>query len=413
MKHFTVTECYDSIPISDDEHSMTPLEADELSRYVNRTKLEPELIRITRSEVSFMNYVGYIKLSTCSIEVLPKVMGNDLAHSRKVLLRMLHRTRFMEIHESELGLLNYEKMNLLEIFAHLFVGKLINELNKGVHNSYCMQQEELHMVRGRIDLSRTIRSSFRKSTAVTCIYDEFLTDNAMNQYLKAAVRRVLTLTINLKTRTAASHALLYLNEVQDVYNYHTVGSSITFNRQNKRFLDCVRLARLILSDVSPISSAGQIKTTSILFKMNDLFEIYIDYLSRKIHKDVTIKDRTRKLLVRDDTKAGVFQLEPDLVFNRQNKPYVIVDTKWKRISSGYSRHGVQRDDFYQMYAYLTRYKEVETAILLYPHNDEVERSGTALEVWHLEENKEKKLKVCTINYEDEWRALEELKQLIQ
>jgi 5-methylcytosine-specific restriction enzyme subunit McrC len=68
----------------------------------------------------------------------------------------------------------------------------------------------------------------------------------------------------------------------------------------------------------------------------------------------------------------------------------------------------------KMYAYLTRYDDVGTVILLYPHHDGIGgSSGSSLETWHLEKNTEKKLRVYSIHYEDETKAIAEITEMIQ
>jgi 5-methylcytosine-specific restriction enzyme subunit McrC len=415
MKHLIVTECFESIPINlDEDMALTPSEADELSRYVRVARLDEDLIRITRTDVTFINYVGFIQLASCSIEILPKVSGDDSAHSRKVVLRMLQRTGYLDIHESQLGLIATEKMNLFEIIAYLYTGKLLKELIKGVYRAYRVQHEELQSVRGRIDLVSQLRRAYSKSTAVSCIFDEFNTDNELNRFLKAAVKRVMTLSKHPETRKRASQAMIYLDEVDDSSDTRQITDGFIFDRSNKRFQESWRMAKLILSQSTPMSATGKAKNTSILFKMNDLFEMYVAYLARRVVTDVNVKDRSYKLLIKDGTQRGAFQLEPDLLISATDGRKVIIDTKWKRIDSSTARHGVKREDFYQMYAYLTRYDEVGTVILLYPHHDGIsEWSGSCLESWHLERHMEKKLKVFSINYEDERQAIEEISAIIR
>lgn len=407
MKHLTVTECFGSIPIKQNgkAEGLTPAEADELSQYVSYAKLDADCIKITRSEVTFLNYVGFIQLNSCSIEVLPKVSGDDPVQFRRVLLRMLQRTGYLDIHESGYGQLATENMNLFEIIAYLYMGKLLKELNRGANHAYREQQDELLTVRGRIDMFSLVKQAYTKSTMVQCTYDEFHIDTPLNQILKAAVRRIMLLARHMEIRRRGNLALLQFDEVQDVYVLPDFDKVGYFNRQNARFQECYRLAKLLLTQTAPTSATGRTKSSSILFKMNDLFESYVAYLVKKVQAHVIVKDRSRKLLVREGTSKGVFQLEPDLLILEEEKPRLIIDTKWKRISSAYSRHGVQRDDFYQMYAYLTRYKEVDKVILLYPYQSEIsKKSGECLESWHLEEDEGKKLQVYSINYEDEVRA---------
>ncbi len=415
MKHLIVTECFETIPISiDSENALTPNEADELSRYIRTAGLDEDLVGITRTGVTFVNYVGFIQLSSCSIEILPKVTGDNPIQSRKVLLRMLQRTGYLDIHESQIGLLVTEKMNFFDIIAYLYSGKLLKELNKGVHHAYRVQNDELQIVRGRIDLVQQIRRAYSKSTAVNCIYDEFHSDNAFNRFLKAAAKRVVTFSRHQETRKKASQALLYFDDVEDPLDSSLMHKPFIFDRSNKRFQESWRIARLILSQSAPLSSAGRTKNTYILFKMNDLFEMYVAFLMKKTGRDVVVKDRSYKLLIKEGNQRGAFQLEPDLLIRSTDGSNVIIDTKWKRIDSAIARHGVQREDFYQMYAYLTRYDDVGTVILLYPHHEGIsKRSGPCLESWHLEEDEDKKLKVFSLDYEDEQKAINELSTMLK
>lgn len=414
MKHLIVTESSETIPISNDsENALSPNEADELSKYIRTAGLDEGLVRITRTNVTFVNYVGFIQLSSCSIEILPKVSGDNPIQSRKVLLRMLQRTGYLDIHESRMGILATEKMNFFDIIAYLYSTKLLQELNRGVYHAYRVQSDELPSVRGRINLVHQLRRAYSKSSAISCIYDEFHSDNVLNRFLKAAAIRAVTFSRHPETRKKASQALLYLDDVEDHLDICLTHKPFVFDRSNKRFQESWRTAQLILSQSAPLSAAGKTQNTSILFKMNDLFEVYVAYLTKKIVRDVIVKDRSYKLLIKEGTQRGAFQLEPDLLIRSTEGSNILMDTKWKKINSTIARHGVQREDFYQMYAYLTRYGNVGTVILLYPHHDGIAKhSGTCLESWHLEGCKDKRLKVYSLDYEDEYKALKDLSYIL-
>lgn len=304
-------------------------------------------------------------------------------------------------------------MNLFDILAYLYTGKLLKECFKGIHRAYRVQHEPLQSVRGRIDLVETAKKAYTKTTAISCIYDDFHSDTPLNRILKAALRRIIRLARHTEIRTRASQALCHLDEVMDVDVRRLRQEDILFDRRNDRFQACWRLAQLILSQSAPSFSAGNMKSSSILFKMNDLFERYIAYLSKRLFRQVVSQDRSYKLLINEGTERGTFQLQPDLLIQDEHQTPVLMDTKWKRIDSSYHRHGVQREDFYQMYAYLTRYPDVNTVILLYPHHDGIaQSSGVCLESWHLEENRNQRIKVYTVDYEDESKALRELTWMV-
>ncbi|WMT43442.1 hypothetical protein RE628_07635 [Paenibacillus sp. D2_2] len=318
------------------------------------------------------------------------------------------------MHESQFGQIDYEKMNLFEILAFLFTEKVLRELSRGVLRTYITQIDELNTVRGRIDTTLQMRRDHLKSTTVSCIYDEFHSNHAINRIFKATLRRIMNHSKQMNTRKRASHAIIYLDEAADSIDQRILRKAIYFDRSNRRYEECYRLAMLLLSQSAPTPQKGNKTSSSILFKMNDLFESYIAYLVQKITSHVVVKDRSYKLLIKESNDRSVFQLEPDLLIQGSNGQSMIIDTKWKIIDSSYRRHGVKREDFYQMYAYLTRYKSVGTVILLYPYHDEIDRSdGVPLESWYVEGQPDKRLLVHSINYEDERLALQELKSILK
>ncbi|CAM4490028.1 5-methylcytosine-specific restriction enzyme subunit McrC [Paenibacillus endophyticus] len=414
MKHIVVTECFDSIPISDimSKGCLTAVEADELVGYVRKHRLDGDNIIVSRQEIVFINYVGFIQLRSCSIEILPKVSGNDPVQSRRVLLRMLQRSGFLDIHESQISRLTIEKMNLFEIIAYLFTSKLSVELRKGLVRSYRREHGDLQLVKGKIDIQRQVRRESMMQPGVSCVYDEFEVNNPLNQVLKAGLQIVRSRSMNSSTKKKAMSSLTIMDEVDSVLIAIEQLDLIGFDRTNRRYQHSFQLAKLLINRSSPLFSQGGSTNSSILFKMNELFEAYMAYLVRKNWHDVTVHDRSCKLLIKEGSERGVFQLEPDiLVINRQGKQ-IIIDTKWKMIHSDRSRHGVKREDFFQMYAYLTRYKDVSEVVLLYPYHEGINASGVQLESWYLEGEPGKKLKVYSIHYEDEQSAEEELKGMI-
>ena len=113
----------------------------------------------------------------------------------------------------------------------------------------------------------------------------------------------------------------------------------------------------------------------------------------------------------EKTDRDIFSLKPDIVIEVDGKEELIIDTKWKNIDKNLNRHGVKRDDFYQMYAYLTRYKDSKSAILLYPSSGN--ESYEYLESWYLDENKDKKIRVYTVCLDDEEKAINTLKSIVE
>ncbi|MDF4766707.1 hypothetical protein P3557_26205, partial [Vibrio parahaemolyticus] len=179
------------------------------------------------------------------------------------------------------------------------------------------------------------------------------------------------------------------------------------------------LARMIIENMFSISSFGKDKSFSILFKMDELFEKYIaNVLDTCIEHKVMSQHKKYKLMINEFNDREVYPLKPDIVVLQNNSEKLIIDTKWKFVNVSKNRHGVQREDLFQMYAYLTRYEKVSTVILLYPHQQAIAKpSSELLESWYLEEvtgiSQKQKIRVYSINLSSERRVIQDLQRIIE
>ena len=141
------------------------------------------------------------------------------------------------------------------------------------------------------------------------------------------------------------------------------------SRYEMRWSKTLAVGRLLLSGQSPDPTfGGRNQAFSLLFPMQHLYERALrNILAAAIDGSGTsVKSRSEPLFlfVDEEDKSGIVRLRPDYVFTRGGKPIAIADAKWKRASESGAAHGIKREDFYQIHAYLTRYKVSEAVILV-------------------------------------------------
>ncbi|MGE1115436.1 McrC family protein [Priestia megaterium] len=418
MKHIVLSECYDQLVISDEisSHSITQQQADELEQIIKVHKLDERNIIWGRKTITFMNYVGYIGLSNVSIEILPKIsLGEDPVVSRKALLNMLKRSGQLNIKYSTVSLLNLLSENLFEIFGYLYVVLLEKELKRGIYSDYISSEGNLNVLKGSLQIKEHIQNiSTNKRTKIYCRYEELQSNNKLNQIYKATNELLLKKVRNINTLNKLKHCQSWFSEVDSQSFSPRDLNNITLNRLNQRFEPSFSLAKTFLSNLSPDFKGGKNKSFSILFEMNKLFESYISILINQCtdHK-VQIQHQEHKLLVKEATQRQIYSLKPDVVISN-GETELVIDTKWKQIRSLYNRHGAKREDLFQLYAYVTRYKEARSAILLYPHNSFIEEDpATILESWYLDGLPEKRIRMYSISLEDEKVTIDNLTNIIQ
>lgn len=420
MRHITIQECYESLKIGNSvgNNVISNKEADELYNYIIKQKLDKDNIIWSRDTITFINYVGYIRLSTIEIEILPKVSLSSSAPEleRKVLLNILVRCGILKVDYSILSNLNNYKISLNEILALLFAKKLQRELSKGPYQEYIYVEDNSAALKGSLVVKQQIKNISSSNPNAFCRYEEFSMDNSLNQFFSYAVRLLLKEVRNPETLKLLRHAQGCFVDITEREISTIEITNYKFNRLNSRFEETFILAKMIISGYSSLGQSGSNKSFSILFKMNEIFEKYIYRILQRTFDDATIHwgHSKYRLLKNEDTNKGMFNLIPDIVIEKDGKETIIIDTKWKSISAYYNRHGVKRDDIYQMYAYLTRYKSVKSVILLYPRNENVEEGANGyLESWHLEDNIDKKIRVYTVDLDSEINTIKSLTRIIE
>lgn len=346
------------------------------------------------------------------IEILPKIsLSNDIIKDREILVFMLSKCNKLSVDINELLNSNILNNSLLDILAKVFSKKLLNELQKGLYREYVSKEEALSTIKGKTLISKSIKENTINKNKMNCKYDEFTEDNLFNAILKRAISVILFSIKNDDVKKELNIINNVLNDISDIYIPNNIILNYKLNRMNNRFLECFTLAKLILLNSSMDKSLGKENGFSILFEMNYLYEEYIGVLLKEVFNDTNIsintQEKSRYLLWNTLKERNEIALKPDIVIYKDNKPKVIIDTKWKS-SSINNIEIYSQSDIYQMYAYITTYAECEECILLYPKFEDISHS-----YWKLNQNiGDKKILISEISLESYEKSKEELFKLV-
>lgn len=410
-KYIILKEGYDWLSVGSEENEITLSEYRDLCLYLKKN-ISNKSILYDYNKIKFINYVGIIKVNNLIVEILPKIsLSNDIIKDREMLMFMLSKCNKLSVDIKELLNSNILNNSLLDILAKVFSKKLLSELAKGLYREYVSREEALSMIKGKILISKSIKENTINKNKMNCKYDEFTEDNLFNAILKRAINVILFSIKNDDVKKELNIINNLFNDVSDIYISNNIILNYKLNRMNNRFLECFTLAKLILLNSSMDKSLGKENGFSILFEMNYLYEEYIGVLLKEVFNDTNIsintQEKSRYLLWNTLKERNEIALKPDIVIYKDNKPKVIIDTKWKR-SSIDNRETYSQSDIYQMYAYITTYTECEECILLYPREENISHSE-----WKLNQNiGDKRISISEISLESYETSKKELFNLV-
>ncbi|WP_369381537.1 McrC family protein [Lysinibacillus fusiformis] len=397
VKVIRVKESFDWIEIIEDNDNGRYLERNTITetqlQHIKEKWIELGLdhksILWGDKKFKFINYVGYVQVEDVAIEILPKVSPqNDYQQMRNALIEMINICYELDI------LVDYtsnelEQGDLKEILAKYFANTLLKELHRGISQEYRLIEENATSLKGQLQVAQHIRNNVlnNKPYQVAVSYEERVDNHILNQVLKRATSSLIKTVRSFETKKQLRQIDYLLDTVENrSFTKHQL-NEIRLNRTNKRFEKPFKLAKqFLLNETNTMQYHDFTNTFVVMFKMNYLFEAYIAILLEEIlDRPVYAQDQRHRLFKNEKTNRDIFQLKPDVVIGDENQ--IIIDTKWKRIfdKEEVTRSGVKREDMFQMYAYLTRYKYARRGVLLYPKTEQPKGEDLFLQSWKLED----------------------------
>lgn len=96
------------------------------------------------------------------------------------------------------------------IYAELFLINIRKILRRGLYKTYITNNESLNVIKGKIDISKTINTQSLQNGKIYCDYDELVEDNIFNQIIKSiAIRLYKSSDITQENKKKLNKIILY------------------------------------------------------------------------------------------------------------------------------------------------------------------------------------------------------------
>lgn len=211
--------------------------------------------------------------------------------------------------------------------AEAFVRAVESCTRGGQLSGYRTMEETGHVVRGRWDIPRQIRTRPGIPLPLELTVSRFTPDIVENQVLLAAVRLLMRapgVTDDLRRRLRGQ-----LTAFEEVTPWQgREAPEVPLTRLNRHYGFALMLARLVIEATSWAHREGSTEGASFLISMPGLFERFVHrVLSRELEpRGLTVSTQDRAFAL-DEAKN--VRLRPDLVIRRGDQALGIADLKYK------------------------------------------------------------------------------------
>lgn len=338
--------------------------------------------------ISAKNYVGLITMNDgTTIEILPKLDNASDKETKRVFRSMLRTAKDLPFKSFRLANVMADKMPLMEIFIRMFLDEVGLLIKRGLKSGYVYRESNENYLKGRLNFSQQIRNNFVHKEKFYVGFDEFEANRPENKLIKSTLLYLKQRTKDNKNLRDCNRFIMMMADIEESTDYMADFSKYTSNRNMQEYEDIMKWCRIFLMNKSFTAFKGSDVAFALLFPMEKLFESYVADKLRKYmdSKEFKVSAQDKGYHLFDMPRR--FALRPDIVVtNKFNKKKVVLDTKWKLLSSNsQANYGISQSDMYQMYAYDKKYKS-EKVILIYPYNKAVEGKDAVYSFTATEDN---------------------------
>ena len=269
--------------------------------------------------------------------------------------------------------------NTAELCAAILARGISTQIKRGLGKEYIPRTEALSSLRGKIDITESIKTQALQRNLLVCSYDEFSVNSHMNRIIKSTVLLLLRADITKIRKKKLRKLLVFFDDV-DAIDLHSVNWNMQYNRNNQNYRILISICYLVVKGLLQTQSDGTTKLMDFLDeqRMHRLYEKFILEYYRREYPQISANASQIPWKLDDDMSAMLPVMQSDIMLTHGEKT-LIIDAKYYSHTTQiqYDKHTLHSGNMYQIFTYVKN-KEAELAdkphevsgMLLYARTDE-------------------------------------------
>ena len=283
---------------------------------------------------------------------------------------------------SEQGYKNIETEqfdNVAELCAAILSKGVSLQLKRGLGREYIENTESLSSLRGRIEISESIKTRSLLKRQLVCSYDDFSENSYMNRIIKSTMELLLHADIAKARKKELRKLLVYFGNV-DLLDVHTINWKLQYNRNNQTYRMLISICYLVIKGLLQTNTDGTTRLMDFLDeqRMCRLYEKFILEYYRTEFPQLTVTASQIPWALDDGFDEMLPVMQTDIMLTK-GKTVLIIDAKYyaHTTQTQYDVHTLHSNNLYQIFTYVKNKKaeppdisrEV-SGMLLYARTDE-------------------------------------------
>ena len=260
--------------------------------------------------------------------------------------------------------------NAAELCAAILERGVSLQLKRGLGQEYVNRTEARSCLRGKIEVTESVKSQAVWRRQLVCSYDEFSVDTTMNRVIKATVALLVRSDISKARKKSLKKLMVFFADVRDI-DLHRVDWNMRFERNNRTYRMLMAVCWLVVKGLLQTQSDGATRMMDFFDeqRMSRLYEKFILEYYRREHPRLRASASFVEWALDDGMMDGLPAMRSDITLSARGR-VLIIDAKYyaATMQRNFDKRSVHSGNLYQIFAYV---KNKQAAL---------ERAGESVEV---------------------------------
>jgi 5-methylcytosine-specific restriction enzyme subunit McrC len=288
---------------------------------------------------------------------------------------------YQSLNEASFKSIQAEKFeNLHDLMAAILVRGVSNQLKRGLHKDYLEFTESTGNLRGKIDMTNSIRQNTLVTRRMVCHYDQFSENTSFNQIVKTTMELLIKSNdVKATNRKELRKLILYFGNMATLNPYAINWGSIRYHRNNSTYKMLINVCQLVIKGLLMTTETGEYKMKQFLDdqQMHRLYEKFLLGYFKKEYPSYSASASFIDWNVDDGVSDFLPAMKTDITLSYGSK-ILIIDAKYygrtMQTNTLFDSKSIISANLYQIYTYVKNKDRNRSGnvsgVLLYAKTDE-------------------------------------------
>lgn len=264
-----------------------------------------------------------------------------------------------------------------DLCAAILIKGITAQVKRGLEKEYINQTEPLATLRGKIDISASIKGRAILRRKLVCSYDEFSVNSYFNRIIKTTMEVLIKSDIDRERKKQLRKLRVYFVGVQTL-RIENINWKIKFNKNNQSYQMLIFICYLVIKGLLHTNDDGTTRLMDFFDeqRMCRLYEKFILEYYRKERPNLNASASQIPWDIDGEDMDMLPIMQSDIMLRKGEKT-LIIDAKYysSTTQNYYNTNTLHSANLYQIYTYVKNYDVNKTGqvsgLVLYAKTDEL------------------------------------------